>query len=426
MLRLRIVEKNNIDDETEIMTMQDIIEKTKPKRGRPRKNQTQTSQVMNSTDSNNEEETLIVPKKRGRKKKTEKNNNEIDNQKKTNINVMSIPIVKNFIVQLKIRSSDLEKIQTQFMNKSQKIGYDNINQQNLSNIDNKNNNNQYNVDEKYGFDEYSNLLNKLELPLVPVSHQISEKIPPNIQNVYQNIVIPISPENIPIKLFDESRGVDDTRPMNTEHNESFRNTSDLLLPLLDNNGHWAEKSPYACWNCDTYFSGTPIGIPDKENDGKFYCYGNFCSFECAARYLSDHENNLDFWNKYSLLCLIYQKAYNLPPDTKVSFAPPKETLNKYGGRLTYESYHNANKNDHIVEIYKLPLVPTLLHIGELYRSINATAQLHQKSIPTQSKIRKFIPIDPNKISKAEENIKQKTNTLLRSTYTLDKCLNLNN
>ena len=429
ILRLRIVEKDRIDSGTLIVDTLENQEKQKNKRGRPRK-QTQdqlTSAVVPtstttptpiattvptstavSTSTVVVSDQPIVPKKRGRKRKVDQNEDFVKNPNETMI------IVKNYIVQLKIKSSDLEKIQTQFIKKSQKIGYDDVRQiPHDGEEDDKSNGTDYR--------EYYNLLNRLELPLVTVPHQISEQILPQIPNVYQNLVIPILPENVPIKLFDESQ------LQTTQGQNILRNTSELLLPLLDNNkGTWPEKSPYACWNCDTYFTGTPIGIPDKEVDHNFYCYGNFCSFECAARYLSIHDNNSDFWNKYSLLCTIYQKAYNLSPETKVPIAPPKEALSKYGGKLSYETYHNIAQHDHTVEIYKLPLIPVLLHIGEMSRSTNIN-NLIQNNKPTQLpekplKNRKIIPIDPQKITQAEENIKHKTFARLQSTYTLDNCL----
>jgi len=143
--------------------------------------------------------------------------------------------------------------------------------------------------------------------------------------------------------------------------------------------------------------------------------------------LTEHDHSIDFWNKYSLLCIIYQKAYNLSPETKVPIAPPKEALNKYGGKLSYETYHNTSKNDTIVEIYKLPLIPILLHIGELNKSTNISTIIQNNciNINTQRKVvktKKYVPIDPVRISQAEQNITQRTNTLLKSNFTLDKCL----
>lgn len=391
ILKLRVIGNDVIDD---------AMEKPKSKRGRPRKN---------LTPDVTQPETTIIPKKRGRKRKSEQSSTE---SKKP----VSEPITmtKSYIVQFKIKSTNLDKIQQNFIAKSKKVGYD-TNQSHppvgceqtdtpISSVN---------------CDEYYNLLNKLEMPLIPVAKEISAKILPNIPNMYRDIVIPISPENVPSKLFDNQDA--------SISSNNIRNTSTILLPLLFNNDTISDKSPYACWNCDTYFTGSPLGIPEKEVDGKFHCYGNFCSFECTARYLLDHELN-NFYDKYSLLCVMYQTAYNLPPETKVLFAPPKITLHKYGGPLSYEQYHNMSNQGTTVETYKLPLIPVMVHIGDIYRSTNMfhTNQQTANIPPNQSnpsqKIKRVIPIDPHKMSQAEKNVTQHHNNMLQSQYTLDKCL----
>jgi hypothetical protein len=392
MLRLRIVDKN-----TEANSTSD--EKQKSKRGRPRK------------DEAGEAEPIVVPKRRSRTAK--KTGDEEANTTTTPPVTLPVVVPRNFIVQLKIKSSDLSKIQNHFMTKSQRVGYNEPTSEIPTTTEKP----------TCDFSEYYTLLNNMEPPLVMTSNEAAL---PKIPNLYNDITIPILPENVPIKLFD--KGMTNVIP-----SRAFRQTTDILLPLITNDGTWPEKSPYACWNCDTFFSGTPIGIPDpnishqKEIDGKFYCYGNCCSFECAARYIADHESNLGFWEKYSFLCFIYQNTFHLPPDTKIIIAPPKETLSKYGGTLSYDTYHNISKQDYTVEIYKLPLVPVLLHIGEMYRSTNINNLINKEHEPQPQpqtsfiKIKKFIGIDPTRFSQAQKNIKQKTQNIIQNTSSLDKC-----
>lgn len=355
-------------------------DKQKSKRGRPRK-----SDALSETDS------IVITKKRGRKKKADVVN-ELNGSPEE-----ILPSTKSYIVKLKIKSSDLNKVQTQFIENNQTPQF-------FENTDN--------------FREYYTLLNNLELPITSKD----KKDLPEISDVYKNTVVPILPENVPIKLFNEKN-------IKLNNNAEYRTTQDILLPLLLNGDKWAEKSPYACWNCDSYFSGTPIGIPEKESGGFFHCCGNLCTFECAARYLVDHATSGDFWNKYSLLCMMYQMAYNLPPETKVKFAPPKVSLMKYGGTLTYDMYHNRSDSDPVIEIYQLPIVPVLLHIGEMYKSTDINNIIRDNSkkqrVPSnQTKTKNFIPIDPAKITQAEENISQKKNSIAGSKYNLDKCLNI--
>jgi hypothetical protein len=390
-LRLRIIE--SAPD-----SVSHDADKLKNKRGRPRKN----PQPVPVTTS---EETITVAKKRGRKKKSETLG--CEGQPAESVVMKPTILVKNYVVRLKITINDLDKIQKRFVNKSQDVGY-------VSNAVSLNDH----YDTRYA--EYYNVLNHLEIPLTPVQ-QISEDLMPKIANIYQKVNIPITPENVPIQLFDD-------RGTKSYSSDNIRTTSNIILPLLDNNGHWPEKSPYACWNCDTYFTGTPIGLPDKEVNGQFHCHGNFCWFDCVARYLVDHEDTFGFWEKYSLLCLIYQRVMNLPPETKVPFAPPKESLIKYGGPLSYEEYHKMSQSNRTIEIYQLPLIPVMLHISEVYQATNINGIMQRvqsgatKTEIVRSKNKQFIPIDPLKVSKAEENMKQRNDTMLRSSYTLEKCL----
>ena len=84
-------------------------------------------------------------------------------------------------------------------------------------------------------DEYIGLLNRLEIPLISVPTQTTGL--PILVNLYQNITIPISPDDVPIKLFDDHL-VNSQNPHDDQSQETFHNTSDLLLPLLsEGHGH---------------------------------------------------------------------------------------------------------------------------------------------------------------------------------------------
>jgi len=458
-IQLRIVDKTPSQPVSQatikqvVNVISETQEKKKGKRGRPRKIPLESNTVNESVVASVKQ---IQPKKRGRKKKQEATYSLSGETPRGQTTFPSSFVTKNYIVQLKVKSSDLEKIQKQFINKTQQIGYKPLisqkptpqtNSDDLAEIDEKHKDN--------NFDEYYKLLNNLEMPLVPVNDLLFQQKTngvfggqatnlPDIPNVYQSSIMPVLPENIPIRLFDESGGNQEeykdenkggsNNKQIEENCRAFRNTTNLILPQFNNNGgQWPEKSPYACWNCDIFFDGTPVGNVEKEVNGHFYCCGNFCDFPCAARYLVDRESTTDFWNRYSLLCVIYQKAHNLPPGTKVPIAAPRESLTKYGGKLSYEEYHQATKLNKTIEIYKLPLIPVLLHIEEISKSTNINniiqknnlKQIQSKTQPKSQKISRFIPIDPQKLIKAEENLKQKAQERLQSNYTLDDCFNHN-
>jgi hypothetical protein len=448
-IQLRMVQKTTEINQSMAQIKSESQEKKKGRRGRPRKNPIEIEEIQPNIENIKQ----LQPKKRGRKKKLD-NIYSIysDLSKDQTISPPSFT-TRNYIVQLKVKSSDLDLIQKQYINKTQQVGYKPLISQKptavILSTHSTHSADSTDLDEKIkeiNFDEYYQLLNNLETPLIPVADLNQLKMDmicgetlknnlPEIPNRYQSLVMPLLPENIPIKLFNESETDNQLlesfeQKSNQDFCKTYRNTTNLILPQFNNaGGKWPEKSPYACWNCDIFFDGTPIGIPDKEHEGEFYCYGNFCRFECAARYLADRESTIDFWAKYSLLCIIYQKASNLPPGTKVPIAPPKESLTKYGGKYSYEEYHSLCKQKIVVEIYKLPLIPVLLHIEEVSKSTNINNiilkntmnQNQSKLQPKTTKLNRFIPIDPHKLSKAEENLKLKTQERLQSNYTLDDC-----
>ena len=445
-IQLRIINKNSQDTINEQLLSQPEgqVDKRKGKRGRPRKIPIENE--TSAPDSNNSKQ--IQTKKRGRKKKNETSYNLSTDSSKGQTTFSTSLVTKNYIVQLKVKSSDLEKIQKQFITKTQQIGYKPLVTQKP--VDNSKFLDLADIEEKQKdthFDEYFKLLNSLEMPLISVPDLMQQNMIcgdqknnlPEIPIIYHNLAITVLPGNVPLKLFNEDDEEENLTGVNAyqgekskeENSKAFRNTTNLILPQFSGNGgKWPEKSPYACWTCDIFFDGTPIGIPEKESEGQFHCYGNFCDFPCAARYLCDREDKSEFWTKYSLLCVVYQKAYSLPPDTRVPIAPPRESLSKFGGKLSYEEYHQARKLNKTIEIYKLPLIPVMLHIEEISKSTNinniieknnSKQNFSSKIPPKIKKVNRFIPIDPQKLIKAEENLKLKTQERLQSNYTLDDC-----
>ena len=132
------------------------------------------------------------------------------------------------------------------------------------------------------------------------------------------------------------------------------------------------------------------------------------------------------------MCLIYQQVFNLPPETKVPIAPPREALSKYGGKLSYEMYHNFSHYNQVIEIYKLPLIPVLLHISELSRSVKIDGRVSltggggnivgaSPSVNKHGKTKKYIPVDPEKVSQAIKNVNRLMADAVGSANTIDKC-----
>jgi hypothetical protein len=247
-----------------------------------------------------------------------------------------------------------------------------------------------------------------------------------IPNFYPTKVINLNPEIIPINIINKPNisnlvnlNIPQSNSVNlngTQSNSvnSTKPNNDLLIlcPLLKNKygNDWPDKSSYLCWNCDMSFNTCPIGIPDKEYMGKYYCYGNFCSFQCSARYIYDKESHTDYIKKYSMLCTLYQTVNNLTADNKIIMAPSRELREKYGGNISDEKYREIinSSNDEIkYEIYKLPLVPTYLHISQIYNNIGNLNKLNTKEqIKEVSKEKKYIPLDKDDLRKSQDNVKK--------------------
>ena len=117
-----------------------------------------------------------------------------------------------------------------------------------------------------------------------------------------------------------------------------------LLDSISEKPVVVEKTNIACWWCTYNFDCPPCFLPDNYLNDKFYVFGCFCSFNCAAAY-NLHLDDPSVWNRYSLL----KKLYNIVKkgdnkdnkdniDIEIVNAPPREVFEKFGGPLTYENY----------------------------------------------------------------------------------------
>ena len=108
----------------------------------------------------------------------------------------------------------------------------------------------------------------------------------------------------------------------------------------DNNGdnyqEYKHKTNNKCWNCSYTIEGEVYSYPTGYFNNVFNMNGNFCCYECAARYIYDNYNDKEFWDKYYLLNFYV----NLKHDKldKIKIPLPKLRLVDYGGDLTKQEY----------------------------------------------------------------------------------------
>ena len=94
-----------------------------------------------------------------------------------------------------------------------------------------------------------------------------------------------------------------------------------------------------CWNCCHDIESDIISYPIAYLNGAFYTNGNFCSYECSARYIFDNFNHKEVWEKYNLLNLYYNMNTNQNKSVKVP--PNRLRLQMFGGTLSRFEYINT-------------------------------------------------------------------------------------
>jgi hypothetical protein len=147
---------------------------------------------------------------------------------------------------------------------------------------------------------------------------------------------------------------------------------DLSKQLKSNN----VNKKGACFWCTYCFDNDSIMIPKYEMKNTYYCYGNFCSPECACSYLmNENIESSQKFERYYLLNIIYSKIYNYEKNIKLA-PSPFYTLDKFYGNLNIQEYRKLLKHERLLLIVEKPLSKLL---PELYDE-NEDYILNNKSV----------------------------------------------
>lgn len=161
-------------------------------------------------------------------------------------------------------------------------------------------------------------------------------------------------------------------------NSGMKRTSQEPLQIFSET--WPLTSPYACWYCCHNFDTTPVGIPAILTSHVFRCYGNFCSYNCAKRYLcplKDDEDDMvsmqssndlfkgdDQGEKLQLLELLYHLETGADMDEPIKTAPRRLILKMFGGNKTIEEFRRSFKTNTTYHTFKMPLASMAYHMEE--------------------------------------------------------------
>jgi hypothetical protein len=120
----------------------------------------------------------------------------------------------------------------------------------------------------------------------------------------------------------------------------------------------------ACFWCTCEFDNPPIFIPKHELNNTYYCYGCFCSPECATAYLFNEPIDTSTrFERYHLLNHIYCKIYDYTKNIKPA-PTPYYLLSKYYGNLTIQEFRRLLKNERLLLVVDKPLSRTLPELHE--------------------------------------------------------------
>ncbi len=152
-----------------------------------------------------------------------------------------------------------------------------------------------------------------------------------------------------------------------EHSNKInkKNLKNIMVEFINANMYqeWPDQTNIHCWWCCHQFDGPPCTLPEYIRRDKFYVSGCFCSFNCAASY-NFNKNDNNVWERYTLLNLMYKKLYNLP-FVKIEMAPPREVLKMFGGYMDIEEFRNyCIKQDRKFQVIKPPLISIIPKIEE--------------------------------------------------------------
>lgn len=175
----------------------------------------------------------------------------------------------------------------------------------------------------------------------------------------------LTQRNFKVNPFMESTHIENEIIQEHSNKMNKKNLKNILVEFINANMYqeWPDQTNIHCWWCCHQFDGPPCTLPEYIRRDKFYVSGCFCSFNCAASY-NFNKNDNGVWERYTLLNLMYKKLYNTN-FVKIEMAPPREVLKMFGGYIDIEEFRNyCIKQDRKFQVIKPPLISIIPKIEE--------------------------------------------------------------
>lgn len=177
-----------------------------------------------------------------------------------------------------------------------------------------------------------------------------------------------------------------------------------------------------CWWCTCPFQWTPYAVPlsrERKTD-KYETTGTFCSPECCAAYIFGGNTRCgggrqtlggDPWKQYEMLHRMVTKMVT-KVTVRIKLAPPRETLQKFGGPYTVSEYRRI-LNDYRVDV-RITMPPV--------NPLNGVTEEIPVDYVQQKK--KFVPIDSSRVEKATNELRLKRKKKQAEENTLETFMQL--
>ena len=213
-------------------------------------------------------------------------------------------------------------------------------------------------------------------------------------------------ENFKEKMY--NLDISNTSVQSNNYGGECKNKTSIFKTMNDfsnanKNKKWLSSTNIWCFWCCHPFDTPPVSIPVSYTNNIFHVTGCYCSFECAVSHLFTtnlHEN--EKWYSYNLLHILRNKLTKDSIFEKINHAPPKETLQVFGGNLSIEEFRYSFNTNITYNVLHPPIVSLIPNIEIMERKNSSLLDddIYKKDTSSMS-------LDQKRVDKAQQNIKLK-------------------
>lgn len=133
---------------------------------------------------------------------------------------------------------------------------------------------------------------------------------------------------------------------------------------------WPRSTNLKCWECDCSFTSTPVFVPtdmyrNRKGELMFDTHGNFCTFNCAQKYIEEKFRNEPSKHDKDKFLKILHGIFTGKKTDRIVPAPDKTLMQQYrgDGGISYKEFRDRIfelNADYELTIYKLDHFNTTL------------------------------------------------------------------